>query len=60
MAYTRRPVALLALLGTVAVFAACGDANEPPTAGAAIPALAMVEGDTAAIDLSKHFTDPES
>ena len=59
MAHTRRPVALLASLGTVAVFAACGDANEPPTAGAAIPALAMVEGDTAAIDLSKHFTDPE-
>ena len=54
-----RPLALLAPFGAVAVLAACGDSNEPPIAGAAIPAMVMVEGDTAAIDLSRHFTDPE-
>ena len=59
MAHTRRRLAFLALLGTVAVFAACGDANEPPTAGGPIPAQKLVEGDTGAIDLSRHFSDPE-
>ena len=59
MAHKRRPPASLASFGVVAVFATCGDANEPPTAGAAIPAQKLVEGDTGAIDLSKHFTDPE-
>ena len=59
MARTRRPLALLASLGTVALLAACGDANEPPAAGKTLPARVMVEGDTAAIDLSRHFTDPD-
>ena len=49
-----------ALLGAVAavVLAACGS-DSPPAVAAAIPDLKMVEGDTVAIDLSRHFTDPD-
>lgn len=54
-ALVRMPALLLAAMWAPA----CETANQAPAATAAIPALTVAVGETATVDLSAHFNDPD-